>query len=51
MESGETQEIPLDGFADEFMEYSLQSAAQKLQNTAAEDMSGVDLSKILGGLI
>ena len=51
MESGKTQEIPLDGFADEFMEYSLQSAAQKLQNTAAEDMSGVDLSKILGGLI
>ena len=51
MESGETKEIPLDGFADEFMEYSLQSAAQKLQNTAAEDLSGVDLSKILGGLI
>ena len=51
MESGETQEISLDSFADDFMEYSLQSAARKLQDTAAEDMDNIDLSKILGGLI
>ena len=51
MESGETQEISLDSFSDDFMEYSLQSAAMKLQGTAAEDMDNIDLSKILGGLI
>ena len=51
MESGETQEISLDSFSDDFMEYSLQSAAMKLQGTAAEDMDSIDLSKILGGLI
>ena len=51
MESGETQEISLDSFSDDFMEYSLQSAAMKLQGTAAEDMDSIDLSKFLGGLI
>lgn len=51
MESGETKEISLDSFSDDFMEYSLQSAAMKLQGTAAEDMDSIDLSKFLGGLI
>ena len=51
MESGETKEISLDSFSDDFMEYSLQSAAMKLQGTAAEDMDNIDLSRIfLGGL-
>lgn len=51
MENGEVQEISLESFADDFMEYSLQSAATKLQNATADDLESVDLNKILGGLI
>ncbi|MBP9988636.1 MAG: histidine--tRNA ligase [Ruminococcus sp.] len=50
MDNGETCEIPLDDFADEFMEISLQQAADELQNIASGEEE-IDLSKILGGLI
>lgn len=50
MESGETQELMLEGFADAFMDVSLQSAASALSDIASGD-SNIDLSKFLGGLM
>ncbi len=50
MENGEAQELMLEGFADAFMDVSLQSAASELQDIASGD-SNIDLSKFLGGLI
>jgi histidyl-tRNA synthetase len=50
MKSGETQELSLDGFADTFMEMSLQTAATELQDII-EYGKTVDVSKFLGGLM
>ena len=50
MDSGETVELPLDSFADDFMELSLQSAASELQDLVS-DSQAVDISKFLGGII
>ena len=50
MDSGETAELPLDSFADDFMELSLQSAASELQDLVS-DSQAVDISKFLGGIM
>ena len=50
MQTGEITEIAIDDFGDTFMELSLQSAANDLQNIA-DGSETIDLSKFLGGLV
>lgn len=50
MDSGETTEIEIDGFADAFMDLTLQCAAGDLQNMVSSSQS-IDISKFLGGIM
>ncbi|MPN26094.1 Histidine--tRNA ligase [bioreactor metagenome] len=49
METGETKEVDLATFADEFLNISVQEAAKNLGNYIS-DAGEMDLSKLLGGL-
>ena len=52
METGDTTEVKLDTFAEDFQSLSMQAAMSALQaelNTAEDDLANVDLSALLGG--
>ena len=52
METGETKEVELDKLAEDFASIAIQQAASRLTDQlAADDLSNVDLSAILGGTI
>ena len=50
MQTGEVTELAIDEFADTFMELSLQSAANDLQDLVSGS-EAIDLSKFLGGIM
>lgn len=50
MDSGETMEIAIEDFDEEFLELSLQQSAQDLQDAVANG-DNIDLSSFLGGLM
>lgn len=52
METGETTEVKLDTFAEDFQQIAMNAAMSALQaelNTSEGDLANVDLSALLGG--